>query len=228
LSKPIKSKLPPILWPRLPILGGPLKWFWWAPGARGKVLRYLTGRYEPEQVKFFEDHIEPGNVVFDVGANLGYFTLLFSKLAGETGRVFAFEPAVDVARCLETHIACNKRTNVIIHRVALSDREGSARFAGGGGTGTGRLANDGGVEVELTTIDTVARAQGVSPDFIKIDVEGAGAEVLHGATEILENNRPVVYLSLHSAHERDRSTELLSSFGYTARRDGDGEMVFVP
>jgi len=228
LPKQIKSKLPPILWPRLPILGGPLRGFWWAPGARGKVLRFLTGRYEPEQMEFCADHIQPGHVVFDVGANLGYLTLLFSKLVGQSGRVLAFEPAADVACCLETHVRCNKRSNVSIHPVALGDRQGVVRFENAGGTGTGRLADDGGVEVELTTIDNIVRDQGVLPNFIKIDVEGAGAEVLRGATQTIGRSRPVVYLSLHSAHERDRSMELLSSFGYTSRHDGDGELIFMP
>ncbi|MDP7018697.1 MAG: FkbM family methyltransferase [Pirellulaceae bacterium] len=226
LPEVLKKRLPQVLSLRLPIVGGPLKGNFWAPGARGKVLRYLTGTYEPETTQHILDCVKPGDVVFDVGANLGYLTLLFSKLVGDQGRVIAFEPAPHVARCLEEHVRCNRCTNVTVYPIALGDCQGTVRFENVAGTGRGRVIEEGGIEVDQETIDRIALKEGVAPDFIKIDVEGVGAEVLAGGQLTIARSHPAVYLSLHSGWEHNQSVEIMTSLGYTYERDEFGELIF--
>ncbi|HLM66817.1 MAG TPA: FkbM family methyltransferase, partial [Longimicrobium sp.] len=176
---------------RLPIVGGRLRGRWWDPASRGKVLRILNGTYEPEQTRLFEQHIRPGGTVLDVGANVGYYTLLASVLAGDAGRVHAFEPEPRNAEFLRRHAAINRRANVTVRQAAVSDRAGTARFDFGSGSGTGRLAHAGAIEVRTLRLDDYCTEHGLAPTAVKIDVEGAEVAVLEGARGMLERYRPV-------------------------------------
>ena len=85
---------------RFPILAGPLRGRWWLPATRGKLLRIYLGTYEREQTALFRELIRPGHTVLDVGAHVGYYTVLASALAGPRGAVWAFEPNPANAGCL--------------------------------------------------------------------------------------------------------------------------------
>ena len=199
---------------RLPIAAGRLRGRWWLPASRGKVLRILGGTYEPEQTRLFEEHVRPGATVLDVGAHVGYYTLLSAVLAGPSGRVVAFEPDPANASFLRRHVALNRLGQVTVEEAAVSDRAGTARFGRGSGSGTGHLAGEGGVEVRTVTVDGVCGEQGLTPSAIKIDVEGAEAAVLRGARETLARARPVVFLSTHGPEAHAASLALLRELGY--------------
>src|SRR5712692_81229 len=123
----------------LPILRGGLRGKWWFLGSRGKLLRVLLSTYEREQTALFRRAVRPGDVVFDIGAHAGYYTLLASALVGPTGKVFAFEPDTRNYRMLEKQIAINRCSNVVLSSSAVSDSNGVAQFARGTGSGTGHL-----------------------------------------------------------------------------------------
>jgi len=175
------------------------------------------GTYEPEQTALFCRLIAPGQTVFDVGAAAGYYTLLSAQLLGTGGRVVACEPEPKNFRFLRQHVAGNRLQNVTLLPRAVGAESGSARFGGGTGTGTGRLTGAGQLIVAVERLDDLATEQKCSPDFIKIDVEGAELDVLRGGEATIRRSRPTIFLS---THEGDRPgvhaacCELLATWGY--------------
>jgi len=112
----------------MPILSGPNRGLWWVSGSF--IHGCWLGWYEKSCVQFVASLIRPGMVAFDVGANVGYYTLLLARGVGPNGRVIAFEPdPVNVAH-LKEHMRLNKISNVEIVEAAVSDREGTVFFRG--------------------------------------------------------------------------------------------------
>jgi FkbM family methyltransferase len=135
---------------------------WWALSAR-------QGRWEQPVVEAFVAALRPGDVVYDVGAWIGPYTLLASKLVGEHGRVISFEPDPVARAQLEHNVTLNRAANVQIFAIALSDRNGTARLSGGGSEAV--VGATGNAEVETMTLPDFIAKEGV-PDLIKVDIEG--------------------------------------------------------
>ena len=199
---------------RLPITAGLLRGRYWLPASRGKLLRILGGTYEREQTQLFDAHISPGATVLDVGAHVGYYTMLSAVLAGPTGRVVAFEPNPTNARFLHRHIEINGLANVESDEAAVSDRAGTGRFDFGSGSGTGSLSASGAIEVSTVTLDEVCAERALTPSAVKIDVEGAEVSVLRGGLGMLRRALPVIFLSTHGAEPHRESLDLLRGLGY--------------
>jgi FkbM family methyltransferase len=199
---------------RLPILAGPLRGRWWLPASRGKLLRIYLGTYEPEQTGLFERHVRPGDTVLDVGAHVGYYTVLSAVLAGPSGAVWSFEPNPTNAGFLRRHVEINGLAQVRVEQAAVSDAEGTARFDFGTGSGTGHLSSDGAIEVRTLRLDDVCAAHGIVPGAIKIDVEGAEAAVLEGGAKTIESARPVIFLSTHGPEPHAACVAWLRARGY--------------
>jgi len=210
-------------WAVLPILRGPLRGFRWLVATRSS---FLFGTYEPTQTRLFEELVKPGDVVYDIGAHFGYYTLLSSKLVGENGKVLAFEPSPANLARLYRHIELNDRKNVQVLELAVSDHEGTAHFETRTGSGVGHLAADGPLEVKLTTLDSLS--QFPLPQVMKIDVEGAEVGVLHGAKALFEKCKPVIFLSLHGEDLKTTCLNLLGDYGYTFRQIEPMEIVALP
>lgn len=202
---------------RLPIVAGPLLGRWWLPQSRGKILRILGGTYEPEQTRLFQQQITAGATVFDIGAHVGYYTLLASVLVGPKGRVCAFEPNPENCGFLRRHVQLNDAANVTVENAAVSNSNGTASFAFGTGSGTGRLAEHGVLDVRTVRLDEFCRERKVEPGFLKIDVEGAELEVLRGADEIIGSHHPVIFLSTHDTDVHAECLAWLSERSYTVR-----------
>ena len=199
---------------RAPILGGRLRGRWWLLESRGKLARILLGSYEPEQTRLFAETIRPGATVLDVGANVGYYTLLSALLAGPSGAVWSFEPNPRNAGFLRRHAAINGLRQVRVEQAAVSDAEGTARFDFGTGSGTGHLASDGAIEVRTLRLDDFCAANRIIPRVVKIDVEGAEAAVRDGFAATVEAARPVIFLSTHGPERHARCVASLRARGY--------------
>lgn len=145
--------------------------------------------YEHETSKFFMHVARPGDVFFDIGANVGYFALLMAELLGEKGRVVAFEPN---PRTRAQLIAMSERNklNIVVEKEAVAEGDGKALFRDNGqGDSNGALALDdvreNSFEVDITSLDSyMAKSGAPIPKVIKIDVEGAELQVFRGAAKL--------------------------------------------
>jgi FkbM family methyltransferase len=172
------------------------------------------GTYEPRQTSLFSRSVHAGDVVIDIGANAGYYTLLAARSVGLRGRVIACEPDPKIASFLRRHVAINKLTNVVVEEAAADDRNGVARFRRGRGTGTGRVDTGGELEVQARTLDDIVREHHVVPTHIKIDVEGAELNVLRGGQSTLAHARPTIFLSTHGQQVHEACCLFLKEYGY--------------
>ncbi len=197
------------------VKGGPLKGSRWVAVSGGKFVR---GSYEPATTALFQEHVRKGDVVFDIGAHVGYYAVLSAMLTGPTGRVFAFEPRPFNLKCLNVHRDSNRLTNLEIFNVCVGAACSSARFETSTGSGTGHLASGGDLDVTVVSLDTwIREGRLVAPAMMKIDVEGAECDVLEGARGLIAQARPKLLVSLHSVQLNRRVREFLSAANYEFR-----------
>ena len=197
----------------LPILQGRLRGKKWVVGAGEHG--YWLGSYELEKRKAFERFIKPGSVVYDVGANVGYFSLLASVLVGPEGHVAAFEPLPRNISYLRKHVALNKLTNIVVIEAAVSDHAGEAFFNLGASTAMGHLAESGEISVSLVSLDQLLEDRAIQPpDYMKIDVEGAEYDVLCGARRLLKAHHPLLFLDTHNRQAHNLTIAYLDTLGY--------------
>jgi FkbM family methyltransferase len=154
-------------------------------------------------------HLGRGDVFYDIGANLGFFSLLAAHLSGlHEGRVYAFEPAPDNAEAIRRNAALNEIPNVEVIAKAVSDRAGHGRLQVVDDQSWSKLVEYGNhpftervIDVELVAIDDLVHSgELLPPAVIKIDVEGAELAVLEGMRETIERHRPAIICELHGTH----------------------------
>lgn len=201
----------------IPVLRGPMRGTKWIAGSHTHGCWF--GNYEYEKQKLFASLVRPDSVVYDVGANVGFYSLLAAKRGA---RVIACEPDPANVKLLARHIELN-RANVAIEQVAVCEREGVESFSCGGPEGS---LGKGEMQVRTIKLDSLLACYPV-PTIIKIDVEGAEWRVLEGAREILKH-RPTLFLAFDDpVNTKARGIELLASFGYRYREIlGSNELLF--
>lgn len=187
--------------------------------------------YEKDVTNIINDIVKPGMICADVGANVGYFTLLLASIVGPEGRVYAFEPEPTNFAFLERNIALNKFTNVTLIQKAVSDSTGNASLyldANNLGSHTlsknNTLMNAGKISVDTITLDEFFSTKNLMPNFLKIDVEGAEGLVFKGANRILSKENVKIVMEYFPHHLKNIGTdpkELLESLenkGFKIRR----------
>jgi len=164
---------------------------------RGDVLRLSTeGIYEPRVTELVQREVEAGDVVLDIGAHVGYYTLIFAQLVGGRGRVFAFEPEPKNFALLESNVRVNGYHNVTLIRKAVSDKTRKVRLClSEDNSGDNRIYDslDGrrSVEVETLSLDDYFAGYQGRIDFIKMDIQGAEPAALRGMAGLLAKNAEV-------------------------------------
>ena len=160
--------------------------------------RVRSRAYEEQETELFKKIVRGGMVVVDIGANIGYYTLIAASIVGEHGKVFAFEPEPKNHALLVKNIEANGYENIIAVPKAVSDKGGSTRLflSPDGNTGWHRIydSEDGwnSIEIETVTLDEFFQGKEESIDVIKMDVEGSEMAVLQGMTRILERNDKLI------------------------------------
>lgn len=156
---------------------------WFYPRYRGNNI------HEPITTKIFVDLIKPKDIVFDIGAHLGYFSCLAGKLASE-GKVYAFDTDLKSCQLLERNAKLNSLNNIIVNHAAVSDKAGVVKIRNMDNPDPGLMisSSSGGntIDVKSISIDDFVAENKIKPNFIKIDVEGAEGLALRGMLEILK------------------------------------------
>jgi FkbM family methyltransferase len=196
----------------VPVLQGPLRGQKWIVGSH--LHGCWLGSYEFETQKRIAREVRPGSVFFDVGANVGFYTLLASLQVGP-GMVYAFEPLPANTALLRQHLEMNRIRNVEILQMAVSDRPGKASFVSESTRAMGKLEPGGSLTVETSTLDClIAAGRAAPPDCIKMDIEGAEFDALRGAASCFQTRRPRLFLATHGRAVHDDCCRLLSSWDY--------------
>jgi FkbM family methyltransferase len=160
--------------------------------------RYVT--WNPAEYAAFRAATRAGNTVLDIGANVGCYSVLFAQWVGHQGRVYAFEPDPSVTAGLARHIALNGVSGVCAPVAsAVAERASSGSLFLDSEHGDGRLAVAGddalaGRIVSCTSVDDFCSERVLSPDVIKIDVEGAELSVLRGARATIARGKDTLSL----------------------------------
>lgn len=200
------------------------------PQARGTAKAYFIFRdlFNRNEIELIRNHICNGGVFIDVGANLGFYTIMGSVFSGEKGLVIAFEPAYETFQYLEKNKSINHLRNVRVFNCGLADREMTSklwhhpdpsRFS------LGATGSDDYEDVRIKTLDQVIIDEGlVRVDVIKIDVEGYEELVLKGAKDTIQSFTPIILFennpdAIKSSNlTTGGAIELLINLGYSLYR----------
>jgi len=193
----------------------------WAVG----FLIALKRTYEAHVTAAIKPFLKPGSVVLDIGANIGYYTLLAASRIGKGGKVIAFEPSAEDIAMLRMSLAVNRFDNVTIHAKAVAEANGVLSFrmadsiAVVGRSGPAAKA----FQVESVALDSYLKDE-PRIDLVKMDIDGGEGLALRGMKQLLKRHRPVLFSEFSPALLRDISgiapeayLEELRSLGYALR-----------
>jgi FkbM family methyltransferase len=181
----------------------------WLPISHAHLGSIAGGNLESAVQEAMVRHLGRGGVFYDIGANLGFFSLLGAHLCGlDDGRVIAFEAAPDNAEAIRVNAALNRVPNVEVLCAAVSDRSGLGRLQVVDDQSWSKLVQYGEhpfteaiIDVRCVTVDElVASGRIPPPTVVKIDVEGAELAVLAGMRETIAAHRPAIICELHDTH----------------------------
>jgi FkbM family methyltransferase len=197
-----------------------------------------TGCFEPLETELVMRIVRPGDVVLDLGANIGYYTLLFARLVGDSGKVIAFEPDPGNFNLLRKNLHANGYRNVILHNKAVADSNGTLRLhLCEENKGDHRLYDSGddrsSIAVETITIDDAIAGVADRVDLIKMDIQGSEPRALRGMQKTLARNPNVKLISEfwpisfdRTGHKADEYLDELRRLGFTLWNiDEDREVI---
>jgi len=202
------------------VQAGPSKGLWLELNPRTGQ-SYLRGDAENAVQKTLAERLRPGMVFYDLGANIGLFSLLAARLVGASGKVFSFEPDAEVAARLRRNVDRNRFSNVSVVEEGVWSSSGEMSFVPANPAspdhGTGSVETRRGVaslqKVQCVSLNDFAD-KAPQPDAIKCDIEGAEVEMLRGATTILRTRRPWIVCEMHSEANNRMCREILREFEY--------------
>lgn len=178
---------------------------------------YWTGTHEPQVQEALAVVLRPGMVFWDVGAHIGYFSLLASRLVGTAGRVHAFEPMDRNRERLMASVRLNDARNVMVHNVGLTAAPGRYRLYSHRSTTMWTLVPErgegAGLVIECRTLDQMLEVLD-TPDLVKIDAEGAELDVLRGGSRLMTSARPAVMIELSGDEQLAEARALLPGYGF--------------
>jgi len=187
---------------------------------------YRYGFCSPES-RLLPKLLRPGDVFVDGGANIGLFSFIAAVAVGPTGQVLACEPGPETMAMLRANAAENEFGTLVLREVALSDRPGRTRFTifePGSGLASFAPGIDGGrqIDVAVTTLDALSEDLPVRVAVVKLDIEGAEAKALRGATALIARQRPILLIEIEPDHLARQGSSIgdirdtLTPFGYDA------------
>jgi FkbM family methyltransferase len=186
---------------------------------------YWLGSYEADLQVALHNLVQPGMVTYDVGANIGYISLILARLAGKNGRVFSFEALPENVQRLNKNLVLNSMAErVTVIPQAVVDRAGTVNFLVGPSGGMGKAEGSAGrqevaynqtISVDSLSLDEFVFEQGNPlPQLVKIDIEGGEVMALPGMRRLLQEVHPTILMELHGPESARVAWEVLGAAGY--------------
>ena len=183
------------------------------------------GTYETELQQTIIECVHPGMTAYDVGANIGYISLLLSKTVGAAGHVYSFEAFPENVDRLRKNLWINNFTsNVEVVPKAVVDNEREVKFMVGPSGGMGKVAGsagrdnveyDGEISISGISLDVFVYDYGKpAPDVLKMDIEGGEVLAMPGMQRLIAQSKPVVFLELHGPEAARTAWEFFIKYGY--------------
>lgn len=185
---------------------------------------YWLGTYEMELQQAVADWVRPGMIAYDLGANIGYISLLLARAVGPTGKVFAFEALPANQERLTSNLKLNSNENIKLVSSAVAEKSGETTFFVHSSGGMGKLSGSSGsdynhpnsINVEAISIDEfIFKDNNSQPQLIKMDIEGGEVLALRGMSRLLKETRPVLLIELHSKHAAAAAWQTLHEANYS-------------
>jgi len=235
LSWTSRKLVPPdsLIW--VQIQRGPSEGLWIRVNPRtGQNVQQGIG--EPEVQKALIEHLRSGMTFYDVGANIGFFSLLAARLVGSQGCVISFEADPEIAARLRENLARNQFAHARVEEKAVWSESSTVSFARvdpntSPDRGLGHVAANGSasgtITVEAVSLDQYI-ASHPAPDFLKCDVEGAELAVFQGAANLLSGKRPILLVEIHSPENHRGLLEQFTGCGYRCQALDDNHVLALP
>jgi FkbM family methyltransferase len=210
-----KSAIVTFLW-------GPLKGMRWITGASNHG--YWLGMYERKMKRLLLENVSTGDTFLDLGAHVGYYSLLGAKLVGPKGKVYSFEPLPRNLAFLRKHLELNNISNVVVFEGAIAHFDGFFNLNDSSPVGA-KLSEEGKLKVKVFWLKEMWRTGLMPlPQVIKMDIEGAELELLKDIKDILKTNNIRLFLSTHGKQTHRACLAILEDIGYSFQ-PLDGETV---
>ena len=186
---------------------------------------YWLGTYETELQETIQDLVKPGMVVYDVGANIGYISMMLARQVMEAGSVYAFEALPENQERLAANLEMSGfSTRVRLLRAAVVDQTGMIQFQIGPSGGMGKAVGSAGrqeysytrsIDVQAISLDDFVFKQGnTPPQVVKMDIEGGEVMALPGMVRVLREYHPLLMLELHGPEAAKVAWNILTGAGY--------------
>ena len=185
--------------------------------------------YEPNQTEIVKKYVHEGDIVIDIGAHVGYYTLLMAQLVGENGKVYSFEPDPVNFQLLKKSVEINGFENVVLIQKAVSNITDKVKlFLGDNDSAINRIYDaklgdaKESIDVESIRIDEYFKENDELVNFIKIDSEGSEVKIINGMKQFLSRNQELVmmteffpFLIKKSGDEPNQYLKSLEKFGFS-------------
>lgn len=185
---------------------------------------YWLGTYETELLQVLKQWVRPGQTVYDIGANVGYLSMILSRWVGSAGVVHAFEALPKNVDRFRNHVEANDLPGQInIHAFAITDQRGMSDFYVHDSTAMGKAAGSAGRDIQYnSTLDLpsisidafIFEDHNPPPDLIKIDIEGGEVLAFPGMVRTLRQKRPLIFAELHGQEAAKTTWIALKNAGY--------------
>ncbi|MDC0142025.1 FkbM family methyltransferase [bacterium] len=176
------------------------------------------GEFSEHEIKLFDYLCHSGDIIIDIGANIGTHTLAFSRIVGDNGKVYAYEPQKIIFYTLCANVAINSITNIECKHQAVGNDTGYIKIpdfnynleGNYGGISVDKFTM--GIKVEIIKLDSLIELQKIN--FIKIDVEGMEYDVINGAKEVIKKFKPIIYVENDRLDKSKKLIKLIKSLNY--------------
>jgi FkbM family methyltransferase len=213
---------------------GPAEGIWLKLNPR-TAAKTMNGMGERRELEIVWEHLWPGMTFYDVGANIGIFSMMAARAVDSGGQVVAFEADPEIADRLREHARRNSFSWVNVEQKAAWRESGKVMFervdvSVSPDRGIGHVVDS--KNEHVVTLDAIALDDCSQmyrpPDFIKCDVEGAEGEVFQGARRLLENQRPRVLCEIHNERSRELALHEFSNFDYVCENCDENHILALP